>query len=157
LSLILPGRKRLNTSAFSRTRGLIIVVALSVLAVLGFACGGGDEDPADETTGETAVSVTNGSVAVEMQDNRFVQNRIEAPMGQNVTVNLTNDGNSIHNMRLAGPDNRFDTSDDNVSSPETVRSGQTATLSFNLASAGTYDFRCDFHPTDMTGSIIVGQ
>jgi plastocyanin len=56
---------------------------------------------------------------------------------------------------MAGADNRFDTSDDVVSSPENVRADATANLNFKLDQAGTYNFRCDFHPTEMMGTITV--
>jgi plastocyanin/mono/diheme cytochrome c family protein len=113
--------------------------------------------PSPGTADGTVRVDSDGTVDVGMQDDLFVQNRIEAPTNQAVTVNVTNGGSNIHNMRIAGADTRYDTVDDFVSNPETVRGGQTATLNFNFAQTGTYEFRCDFHPTNMTGSIIVGQ
>ncbi len=112
--------------------------------------------PSPGTGGETVAVGPTGMIAVEMQDDRFVQNRIEAEVAQAVTVNLTNAGNNIHNMHITGVDTQYETSDDVVSNPDPVRGEETATLSFNFAQAGTYEFRCDFHPTNMIGSIIVG-
>ncbi len=92
---------------------------------------------------------------VVMADNSFDPNAIGAPVGQDVTVNLTNEGKAIHNMRIAGADGEFDTDDDVVSDPDLVRNGGTATLVFKFDAAGTVDFRCDFHVVEMTGTIIV--
>ncbi|HWO93415.1 MAG TPA: cupredoxin domain-containing protein [Dehalococcoidia bacterium] len=94
---------------------------------------------------------------ISMGDNFFEPNRIGVPVGQQVTVNLTNDGQAIHNMRIAGPDGEYDTDDDVVSDPDTVRPGEEATLTFTANEDGTIDFRCDFHPTEMTGTIVVGE
>ena len=58
-------------------------------------------------------------------------------------------------MRIAGPDERFDTGDDIVSIPETINAGQSGRLAGMLASAGSMNFRCDFHPTVMTGRLTV--
>ena len=81
---------------------------------------------------------------------------LTVPAGEEITVNLTNDGAAIHNMRFAGDDNEYDNDDDAVSEPALVTAGQEATLTFTAPSdAGTYDYRCDFHPTDMLGKIEV--
>src|SRR5206468_1005995 len=33
--------------------------------------------------------------------------------------------------------------------------GQSATLTFTIAQAGSYKFRCDVHPTEMIGTVTV--
>jgi plastocyanin len=59
-------------------------------------------------------------------------------------------------MRIAGADNEYDTDDDAVTDPEVVPGGDEATLSWDVpAEAGSVDFRCDFHPTEMTGTVTV--
>ena len=59
-------------------------------------------------------------------------------------------------MRFVGDDNKYDNNDDSVSNPALVSAGQSATLTFTAPDkAGTYDFRCDFHPTDSVGKIKV--
>lgn len=78
------------------------------------------------------------------------------PAGEEVTVNLTNDGAAIHNMRFGGEDKEYNTDDDVASDPALVAAGQTATLTFTApGEAGTYIYQCDFHPTDMLGEIEV--
>jgi plastocyanin len=58
-------------------------------------------------------------------------------------------------MRIAGEDNQFNTSDDAVSDPALVSGGGTATIKWTAGKAGTINYQCDFHPTDMKGTIEV--
>jgi plastocyanin len=114
---------------------------------------------ATPTTPAEPIAV-EGEVAIEMGDNFFQLDGQQNPTlsvkaGETITVNLTNGGNAIHNMRTAGADNQYDSADDDVSDPDVVMSGQTATLEFTFDQPGTYDYRCDFHPADMKGQIIV--
>jgi plastocyanin len=103
-----------------------------------------------------------GEVAMEMGDNFFELDgqrnpTLQVSVGQNVTVNLTNNGVAIHNMRTAGEDNEYNSDDDDTSDPDIVVPGDSATLEFRFDQAGTFDFRCDFHPVDMTGKILVTE
>jgi plastocyanin len=59
-------------------------------------------------------------------------------------------------MRIAGADNVFNSDDDAVSDPDLVAAGDTATVEWTAPDeAGEYDFYCDFHTTDMIGTITV--
>ena len=92
---------------------------------------------------------------VAMKDNFFDPTRITVTAGQAATISLTNEGSAIHNMRIAGADGQYETADDAVSNPDTVRAATAATLSFTPDAAGTLAFRCDFHPVEMVGTITV--
>lgn len=92
---------------------------------------------------------------VDVEDNFFNPNVLAVRPGQKVIVNLTNKGQAVHSMRQAMGDNTFDTDDDVVATPDAVDPGATATIEFTIDQVGTYDFRCDFHPVDMTGTIVV--
>ena len=93
---------------------------------------------------------------MSMTDNAFDPNEFTVPAGAEVTLNLNNDGTAIHNMRVAGDDNEYDTDDDAVSEEEVISGGDTGVLEWTAPDeAGEIDFRCDFHPTEMTGTIIV--
>ncbi len=87
------------------------------------------------------------TIKVEMKDNSFDPKSINAPVGKEVTFDLENEGKAIHNMSV-----KID-GKDVVSSPESQKAGQKGTLKVTFAKAGTYDFKCDFHPTEMTGKI----
>ena len=90
-----------------------------------------------------------------MKDNLFAQTSYTVKAGQKVTFDLTNDGKLPHNMRIAQADGNFDGPKSVVADPELIGSGKKGTLSFTPAAPGTYQFRCDFHPDQMKGTITV--
>lgn len=139
---------------------LLAAVALLLLPLLGIACGG-DDDGGTTTAATTPADGGKTSFDISAGDNFFEYGgekkpTLSVPAGKKITINITNDGTAIHNMRFAGDDNKYDSSDDAVSDPTLVSAGQKATITFTAPSqAGTYDFRCDFHPTDSVGKIEV--
>ena len=76
---------------------------------------------------------------------------------QQVTFNITNEGVGWHNMRVDGGDGAFGTADDTLSDHEPrFLPGDTGTLVWTAPdSPGEIQFRCDFHPDVMIGSIEV--
>lgn len=139
-----------------------LLLALAVTFVGAFAATGDDdggggavsETPAESVT--TAPTGGGGNIAVTMTDNKFDPSAFTVNAGASVTFDLTNKGVAIHNMRIAGPDGSYTSSDSVVSDPGLVSGGQTATLSWDAPSdAGEIIFQCDFHPTDMKGTITV--
>ncbi len=112
--------------------------------------------PAAETPPAGETPRAGGAIAVSQGDNFFDPKEVTVKAGASVTFDITNDGAAIHNMHIAGADGRFDAADDAVSDPNLLRGGDTATLAWTApAQAGDVPFRCDFHPTEMTGTITV--
>jgi plastocyanin len=143
-----------------------LVIATIVTFALAFSQVDGDVEGGAEETVTEAPTATPGDgetppqggneIAVSMGDNFFDPEEISVAAGADLTFAITNDGSAIHNMRVAGADNEYDSDDDAVSDPDIVTSGDSATLTWTAPdSAGVIDFRCDFHPTDMVGKIIV--
>jgi len=157
----------------NRRLHLIAVPPLVVAAVLLLlaACGGGNDEEVTKTPARTtapAATETPGGGAggevtfeITMGDNFFELDgeknpTLAVPAGSKVTIDLTNKGTAIHNMRFSGGDNQYNTGDDAVSDPALVTAGQKATLKFTAPTkAGKYIYQCDFHPTDMKGEIEV--
>jgi plastocyanin len=144
--------------------GLVAVAALTLTAA---ACGGSDEDDDNGGNGEpsaTAAATTpadgdgdGGPVSfdISLKDNFFEPKEFTVSEGAEVTFNITNDGTAIHNMRVAGADNEFNT-DDDAESDQIIAAGATSTLEWTAAAeSGTYDFQCDYHLPDMSGTITV--
>ncbi|HEU4760135.1 MAG TPA: cupredoxin domain-containing protein [Dehalococcoidia bacterium] len=134
----------------SRTRLLALPVLMLAMALAAAACGGGKTPaPAGNLSGPASFDVSLG-------DNFFEPKEFAVKAGQQVTFSLSNDGAAIHNMRIAGRDNKYNTKDDAVSDPGLVNAGDSATLAWTAPTkAGTIKLRCDFHPNQSTGTIIV--
>jgi plastocyanin len=143
----------------------LLALTLTALLVLPVACGG-DDDGGNGTPAATTPRDGNGgngedSFDVSMGDNFFEYEGEENPTftvapGATVTFNLTNDGAAVHNMRVAGEDNEYDTDDDAVSDPDIVSAEDTATLTWTAPDEpGEIDYQCQFHPIDMLGTITV--
>jgi plastocyanin len=102
-----------------------------------------------------------GPIPVALHDNSFDPEEITVQAGSAVTFDLTNEGNAIHNMHIAGPEGDY-TEDfcagggDPCSDPNRISGGDTATLTWQVPDApGDVEFRCDFHAADMTGTITI--
>jgi plastocyanin len=158
----------MNLTGIRRMFFLLLVVALGSLLALSAACSGDDDDDdGGDDGGSTATEPADGdddddgggdgeTIDMAMTDNAFEPKEITVSAGATLTINLTNDGAAIHNLRIAGEDNEYDNADDAVSDPDIVSAGETATAEWVAPDdAGTIDFRCDFHPTDMVGTITV--
>ncbi len=151
------------SNSIHRGLNLFLLSASLILsiALLAAACGGGDdgdgETPAaDETPADGADNAEPIATDVSMGDNFFEASEFTLSPGQQVTFNLTNDGQAIHNMRVDGGDDEYDTDDDTVSDPDLFQAGDTGTLVWTAPDeTGTIIFRCDFHPTEMIGTISV--
>ena len=149
---------------------LILVAALFVAAC------GDDDDGSDAVASETpnpfpsqpvpqeqpdpaqAIDTTltepvDGVIEVTLQDILFSPNSLHVPLGESVTIRLTNNDPATHTMRVAGIDGRYDTEDDAVV-PE-IAPGAVEELTLDGAAAGTFTFRCDLHPGSMGGVIVV--
>ncbi len=90
-----------------------------------------------------------------MTDNVFSQTEYTVKAGEKFRFNLKNDGAFVHSMRIAGPDGEFETDDDIVHDPRSIKPKSTEELVGQIDEKGTYPFRCDFHPTEMEGTIVV--
>ena len=141
-------------NAIVRTAKNIIMPAALIISVslLAYACGGGEGD-VGSNGGNDGGPV---SFDVTMGDNFYEPNEFTVKAGQKLTFAFKNEGAAIHNMRVSGADNKFNTEDDALSDPREIRSGGTGSLQWTAPDkAGEITVRCEFHPTDSTGIIKV--
>ncbi len=161
----------------------ILVPIAAGLLLLAAACGGDDDDggngdngngngdtatptaPADEIQPQPVVpqevedevtEAVDGVIQTVVNDTHYVLSNLKVPLNETTTIEITNEGLAIHNMRIAGPDGEWNTDDDSVSDPDFIAGGVTAVVEFTPTLAGTYTFRCDIHPTIEGGQIVVG-
>jgi Copper binding proteins, plastocyanin/azurin family. len=131
-------------------RVLLASLVLSAVLVLSFACGGGNDNTStgSDTPGAATYDVT-------MTDTGNTPNDYTVAAGSTLTLNFTNKGTAAHNVRVAGADNQYNTSDDAVSDPDLIIAGGKGKLTWKAPSkAGAYNFKCDYHP-DLKGTIMV--
>jgi plastocyanin len=160
-----------------RSALLAAIASASVLLCLCIACSSGDstssatrtalstelpagprdQPPPAQQLDSQAVEPQGGVIEVTVSGQRFEQNYLRIPLGQSVTIRLTNNDNTPHSLRIAGLDGQFNTEDDAVTNPPQIDGGGLGELTFAPLSAGVYTFRCDFHPTTMGGQIVVGD
>ncbi len=133
-----------------------LVLALLVTSLLAaYACGGGGGDKPSAGTQANGGGARD-SYDVFLRDSFFDPKDFTVNAGAKVTFKLTNAGNLIHNMRIAGADNQYGTGDDVVSEPQLIQPGGTSTVVWTAPSkTGTYDVRCDIHPALSVGKITV--
>ncbi len=146
-------------------------VAVAVLSAV--ACGGNDGDktvpastvpvavqiqPQPEPVQQLDAALTEakeGVIEVSAENVSFRPNRLSVPIGQSVTIRVTNKDAQAHKLRIAGLDGQYETEDDAVTEPPSIAGGETGELTFAPQVAGAYTFRCDFHPGSMGGQIVV--
>jgi plastocyanin/mono/diheme cytochrome c family protein len=161
-----PGSATIGSDAIAHKSGNQIYVApvSPGTSITGDPASPGDapcgqrKAPATPSASVVPVALTDGAT-VTLGDNFFQMNNEQNPpftaaAGQATNLTLHSTGSNVHNLHIDGPDGKFDTADDPASVPDPIAAGTTATISINLP-AGTYNYRCDFHPTEMKGTIVV--
>jgi hypothetical protein len=104
-----------------------------------------------------------GGLEITMTDNKFDNTDLSATAGASVTINIKNSGTSVHNLHIAGASGQFGATfcttngADPCSNPNRVAGGSTAALTFTVPNTpgAKIPYRCDFHSSEMTGTITV--
>lgn len=144
------------------------IVGLAALVLAGgaiWAVANEDEKTAEGNGGEVTASAAPGNggaegLAISMTDNKFDKTALTAPANVEVVIALTNKGAAIHNVDISDATGEypvdFCTSNGTTpcSNPTRIAGGKAGTLTFTLP-AGTYKYRCDYHKTEMSGTLTV--
>jgi plastocyanin len=145
----------MNDFLFALRRVSLVALILVFGAMLAACTGGGDEtEPAgtDGGTGGTA-TVENGAVEISAeQPLTFSVDTIEAPAGEAFTITLVNNDTAPHNISIYSEEGG-----EQLALGDTAEAGQTVTTEVPALDAGEYFFVCDIHPSDMTGTLVVGS
>jgi len=142
----------------NRARGVVPGIRSLVVALVGVAfltislaaCGGGEEAaaPAHESeTGAQAVDIVSKAVA-------FDKSEIRVASGQEITIRHDNqDEGVVHNIAI------YKTSEaqDLIAGTELEPGPVEQELVVEALEPGEYFYRCDLHPTQMTGVLIVEE
>ena len=108
--------------------------------------------PTPSPGAQEPVDVTLDVVA---RDDGFEPDKLEVEAGKKFRINIKNEDQFVHSMRIAGPDGQYDTEDDLASKQTAIKAGETGELVGQIDKPGTYTFRCDFHRTQETGTLTV--
>jgi plastocyanin len=148
---------RSHRSALGRMRGRWSAIAiLAVAASLGIAACGGDDDD-DESAGTTATTEETTAaggggetVKVSATDFKFDPSDPRVAPGE-VTFDVTNDGETLHNLEVEGPSGEAEL-------PEDLQPGDSGSLAVDLGEPGTYKFYCpvgNHEELGMVGEVTV--
>jgi plastocyanin len=91
---------------------------------------------------------------VSATDTAFEPAALTVEAGKSFRINLVNNGTVIHTLRIAGPDGVFRTDDDVVLAAP-VNPGASGQVAGKIDAPGTYQFRDDFNPTILAGTLTV--
>jgi uncharacterized cupredoxin-like copper-binding protein len=130
-----------------------LVAVLVVAAALGVAaCGGDDDDDGDtaatttETTGAAdAAGAAGETVDVTATDFEFDPSDPTVKPGE-VTFDVTNDGETLHNIEVEGPSGEAEL-------PEDLQPGDSGELSVDLSEPGKYRFYCPVGNHEQLGMV----
>jgi plastocyanin/mono/diheme cytochrome c family protein len=86
-------------------------------------------------------------------DNEFSDTSFTVPAGQPVTLTFQNKGSATHNWHVT--DARDANGQEVTTGATGTNGGQSTTVTFTITTPGTYHFQCDFHPTQMLGTLFV--
>jgi uncharacterized cupredoxin-like copper-binding protein len=135
-------------------RGLLslgVVLVIAAAASLGLAACGGDDNGDDSST--SAAAPTGGKEqAVDISETDFKLNPSDPTVkAGTVTFDVSNDGQTTHNLEVEGPNGEEELPDD-------LAPGDKGTLSVDLSKPGTYEMYCpvdDHKGMGMEGEITV--
>jgi plastocyanin len=120
----------------NRRVGALLGVLTALLLMLA-ACGGDDDGAASDGGGGGA------STTLSAIDNSFDPDEVSAPAGEEVTVEVTNDGENPHTF----------TSDEAGFDSGTIEPGDSAEVTFTMPDAET-EFLCTIHGSAMSGTLV---
>ena len=124
-----------------------IVIGI-VLAQVGFG-GGGEAHGAEETANQqTGGGVTDTLTAAGVA---FGTDQLSFPADEATTLTFENDDSAPHNVAIY----EDESASKDLFVGRTIEGGSSTEYDIPAMEAGEYFFRCDLHPTSMTGSVTV--
>ena len=125
------------------TRRRVMVAAVALLLS---ACGGAAASGSSAGGGAAAGSGgPPAAITISAHDFGFSPSALNVAPGSTVTLTFTNTGSVKHNVTAS-------TVNVNVDGDP----GSTQTATFTAPQSGTIAFHCEYHPTQMNGTITVG-
>jgi len=134
------------------SRGVITLgVAIPAIILFGAGIGAGIYRQENPTTEHKGAEANAGPKPEITTDDKFSQTSYTVYAGQQVTIDVENQGSNPHNMHILGVTNP----DGSDIKTDILSAGNSAKLTFTIDKPGTYNFQCDVHPTEMKGTVTV--
>jgi uncharacterized cupredoxin-like copper-binding protein len=132
-------------------RARLTAIALFAAVPLALAaCGGDDDEEASTTPATTTAAPAAATVDVSLTDFALDPSDPTVKAGE-VTFNVTNDGQTLHNIEVEAPGGE-------VELPEDLQPGQSGTLKVELNKPGKFEWYCpvgNHREMGMEGEITV--
>jgi uncharacterized cupredoxin-like copper-binding protein len=130
------------------------VALFAVIASIGVAaCGGDDDEDTAATTAPTGTAAGGGgeeTVKISETDFKLDPEDPTVKPGE-VTFDVTNDGDTLHNLEVEGPSGEAELAED-------LQPGDSGEFSVNLSEPGTYKMYCpvaNHEDLGMVGEVTV--
>ena len=139
----------------ARTAALMLVLVF-VITLLG-SCGGDGDDKSKSATATQSASASDGAddevkLTLVAENTKFDKTTLDAPAGKDVALTMENKDSVEHTFSL------YQSADSNdlLAGGEKFSGPSFLTYQFQAPETpGTYQFRCDIHPSAMNGDFIV--
>jgi plastocyanin len=129
-------------AAVRRAHAVTAFVLALVLPLAGCGDDGDDDDGGGSAASEEEQERPSGpTTEVIARDFSFDPTDVPVEAGREVTILLTNEGSAEHNITI-----------EDLDVDEDAEGGETAQATVT-ADAGSYDFRCKYHPDQMQGTV----
>jgi plastocyanin len=132
-------------------RWAAVCVAVLGVALLAAGCGGssGGSGGSSETTAAATGGGGGGGgggdkVSLVAKDIAWDQTQLKMAAGKQVTVTVDNQDTVEHNFTFK-----------DANADKDADGGQSVEVSFTAPAAGSYEFLCKYHPTQMKGTVTV--
>ena len=123
---------------------LIPLLVIGYLASQESTAGGGGGEPAPGNGGGGG-----GGITLVAQSVAFDTDTVELTAGEPTTITLDNQDSVPHNFSIY----EDESGDQAIFQGGEVSGGSATDYEFDAPPAGEYFFRCDLHPTSMTGTV----
>ncbi|MEO7666315.1 MAG: cupredoxin domain-containing protein [Dehalococcoidia bacterium] len=132
-----------------RNLGLLAIVLMAILTLSAVACGDDDDGGATPTDGPTATIEGEQFVPpiVVIEGLSYEPSEFTIAAGEESTIQIQNVDARDHTFTLYTDEEFTEAQGNGI----TLSEGDTVSL-IDTFDAGTYYFRCEFHPTQMQGS-----
>jgi plastocyanin len=129
-------------------RWAAVCVAVLGVALLAAGCGGssGGSDGSSGTAAPATTAASEGGeqVSLTAKGIAWSQTQLNLQAGQQVTVKVDNQDTVEHNFTLK-----------EANADKDVEGGESVEVSFMAPAAGSYQFFCKYHPSQMKGTVTV--